>query len=141
MTAGVVTFDPSAFVLRYPNFAAFNTANPGSLQMFFDDATLYLNNTPGSLVTDLTQRAQLLNMATAHIALLSGVLTASGAGSNATQVGRIAAGAEGSVSASFDMGAQPGSAAWWNQTQYGAMFYAATARYRQMRYLPPRCRC
>ena len=30
----------------------------------------------------------------------------------------------------------PGSAQWWQQTKYGAAFWAATSQYRGMRYVP-----
>lgn len=128
---GVVVFDPVAFAARYPQFA---TVSAPVLQGFFDEATLFLNNSPSSLVSDVGQRSALLNLVTAHIGTLSGP------GSSATQVGRVSSASEGSVSASLDMGALPGSAAWWIQTQFGATYWQATAKYRTMRYLPPR-RC
>lgn len=135
---GVVIFDPVAFVQRYPQFA---TVSAPVLQSMFDEATLFLNNTPGSIVRDITERTLLLNLVTAHVATLSGVATAGGAGSTATQVGRVSSAAEGSVSASLDMGATPNSGAYWLQTQYGATYWQATAKYRTMRYIPPRRRC
>lgn len=131
MTCGAVVFDPAAFVRRYPQFAA---VDAGTLQDFFNEAALYCNNTSRSVVKDLGERSVLLGMLTAHIGTLSGVLTPAGQGSTATQVGRVSSAAEGSVSASLDMGAQPGSAAWYLQTQYGAAYRQATAKYRTMRY-------
>jgi hypothetical protein len=142
MTSGVVTFDVAAFVARYPQFAAYNTANPGMLQLFFNEATLLLKNTPTSLVRDLTERAMLLNMITAHLALLAGVLAPGGAGSTAGQVGRVSSATEGTVSATLDMGAVYGKEAWWLQSQYGATYWQMTAKYRTMRVAYPRaCRC
>lgn len=137
MTGGVVIFDPVRFVLRFPQFAA----SVGGLQMFFDEATLLLNNTHTSMVRDLTERAILLNLITAHIATLGGIATPGGAGSTATQVGRVSSASEGSVSASMDMGATHGSSAWWMQTQHGATYWQLTAKYRTMRYITPRRRC
>lgn len=136
--SGVVIFDPVAFVQRYPQFAAISAP---VLQSMFDEATLFLNNTDCSIVRDLTERALLLNLVTAHIATLSGVATAGGSGSTATQVGRVSSASEGSVSASLDMGATPNTGAWWLQTQYGATYWQVTAKYRTMRYIPPRRRC
>lgn len=136
--SGVVTFDPVVFAQRYPQFAAVSAP---VLQSLFDEATLFLNNTPGSIVRDVTERTVLLNLVTAHVGTLSGVAAPAGAGSTATQVGRVSSAAEGSVSASLDMGAVPNTAAWWLQTQYGATYWQATAKYRTMRYLPPRRRC
>lgn len=135
---GVVVFDPVAFAQRYPQFAAVGAP---VLQSFFDEATLFINNTPTSIVRDLPERAVLLNLATAHIGTLSGVLTAAGQGSTATQVGRVSSASEGSVSASLDMGATPNSGAWWLQTQFGATYWQATAKYRTMRYVLARRRC
>lgn len=137
MSSGVVIFDAAAFVQRYPQFA---TVDAALLQMFFDEATLLCNNSPTSRVCDLGERSILLNLVTAHIGTLSGVLTPGGAGSTATQVGRVSSAAEGSVSASLDMGAQPRSAAYWLQTQHGAQYWQLTAKYRTMRYIPPRRR-
>lgn len=133
----VVVFDVAQFVMRYPVFAAYNTANPGGLQYFFDDATLYLNNTDCSPITDLKQRERLLWMITAHLALLGGAAAPGGVGSTATQVGRISEASEGTVKASFDMGTSQGRAAFWNQTQFGAQYWMATARYRGFRYIAP----
>lgn len=135
--SGVVTFDAAAFQARYPQFASVSAT---TLQSMFDEATLMLNNTANSLVVDLGERAILLNMIVAHLGTLSGVATAAGEGSNATQVGRVSSATQGSVSASLDMGAQPANAAWWMQTQYGAQYWTATGKYRRMRYILPR-RC
>lgn len=139
--SGVVIFDAAAFVQRYPQFSAYNAANPAGLQMFFDEATLLLNNTECSKVTDLAQRTVLLYLLTAHIATLSGVLTPAGEGSTASQVGRIADATEGSVSAKLDMGTVRTSAAYFLQTQYGATYWQLTAKYRIFRYRGPALRC
>lgn len=141
MAGGVVIFDAAAFVLRFPQFAAYNTATPAGLQMFFNEATLLLNNTSGSLVQEVTERAILLNLIVAHLAVLGGVVAPGGAGSTAGQVGRVSSATEGSVSASLDMGAVYGSAAWWMQTQYGAQYWAMTAQYRQARFVRARRFC
>lgn len=139
---GVVIFDEARFLMRYPQFAPYATANPGFLQMVFDEVTaLYIKNTPGSIVRDVTTRALLINYIIAHVLQLSGVLTAGGAGSTAGQVGRLSSATEGSVTVSLDM---PGSVsgAWWMQTAYGAAYWAATAQYRTFRYAqaPSTCR-
>lgn len=141
MTPGVVTFDETKFLLRYPQFTAFSEANPGALQLRFDEVTaFYINNTPTSIVRDTTERALLINYAIAHVLQLEGVNTAAGQGSTAGQVGRVSSATEGSVSASLDMGSVPNTAAWWLQTQYGAAYWNATAKYRTVRYArAPRC--
>lgn len=128
---GIVVFDPFAFKVRYP---AFNAVSNPALQGCFDDATLYLSNKDTSPVQCLARRAQLLNMLTAHIATLGGLLSPGG---SAQPVGRVSQASEGSVSASLDyVPATPGSGAWFNQTQYGATFWQATSSLRGMRYLP-----
>lgn len=125
----VVVFDPAAFKARYPEFAAVSDM---LLTQYFNEATLYLCNACGSIVTNITIRAVLLNMLTAHIAYLGGVLSADGL---PRPVGRLSQAAEGSVSASFDW-LQSSSAQWYQQTQYGAAFWQATLPYRTFRYVP-----
>lgn len=122
---GVVTFDPAAFKLRYPEFA---TVGDSLLGMYFDEAGLYLNNTPCSVVQDLARRTTLLYMLTAHIAGLS----------VASLVGRISNATEGSVSVTADMGPVTNSQAWYLQTKYGASYWNATRPYRTARYVPGR---
>lgn len=129
--SGVVVFDSAAFVARYPEFSA---VSGGVLGMYFDEATIYLDNTPSSVVPDLGKRAVYLNMLTAHIAQINGNGKPSGA------VGRVSSAGEGSVSASMAYAAPTGSRAWFDQTPYGAAFWQATRSYRTMRYrAPARC--
>jgi len=128
---GVVTFDPTAFLARYPEFS---TVSEATLQLYFDEATFYLDNTDKSLVSDVAQRAVLLNMITAHIAALNG----SGVNGNGASgmVGRITSASEGSVSVSVDYVAPTnGTQAYFQQTPYGAAYWAASGRFRSMRYI------
>jgi hypothetical protein len=88
-------------------------------------------------------RAALLNMLVAHLAQLNlpaGGGDGSAGGTNAAApsplVGRITNATEGSVSVQTQMDLPLGSAQWFNQTPYGAQFWAATAAYRTMRYVP-----
>ena len=126
MTA--VVFDPAAFKARYPEFAA--VGDP-LLQACFGEAGLYLSNTDNSPVQNVTRRAVLLNMLTAHIAALGGALSSDG---QPRPVGRVSSATEGSVSASMEYLA-PGSSAWFAQTQYGAAFWQATTSLRGFRYI------
>lgn len=126
MTA--VVFDPAAFKARYPEFAA--VGDP-LLQACFGEAGIYLSNTDNSPVQNVTRRAVLLNMLTAHIAALGGALSSDG---QPRPVGRVSSATEGSVSASMEYLA-PGSAAWFAQTQYGAAFWQATTSLRGFRYI------
>jgi len=130
VTTGIVSFVPADFKARYPEFSG---VADSLLQSFFDETMLYLDNSESSRVRDVEIRKPLLWMLTAHIAQLQ-------AGSNGRApsplVGRVASATQGSVSVSVDMpGGTPG-AAWFNQTKYGAQYWAATARFRTMRYLP-----
>jgi hypothetical protein len=102
----------------------------------FGLATLYLNNSYRSVVRDEPTRAQLLNLATAHLtALLNGVNGQPPAGT----VGRISSATQGSVSVQMEFKTDSEAAAFWNQTTWGSAFWAATAVYRTMRYVRP-CR-
>jgi len=126
-----VVFDPAAFKARYPEFAA--VADP-TLAACFDEAGLYLSNTDNSPVQNLTRRATLLNMLTAHVAYIGGLLSADGM---PRPVGRVSQASEGSVSAAFEgVPPTPGSGAWFQQSQYGAAFWQATSNLRGMRYIP-----
>lgn len=124
-----VVFDPIAFKAHYPEFAAVPDA---TLTACFMEAGLYLSNADNSPVQNLTRRATLFNMLTAHVAYLGGLLSADGM---PRPVGRVSQASEGSVSAGFEYLA-PGSAAWFFQTQYGASFWQATTSLRGMRYIP-----
>lgn len=132
MTTGVVEFVTADFLARYPEFTALNTASPALLGLYFGEATLYLNNTTASRVVDIETRTPLLYMLTAHIAAMNGGVN----GQQPSQlVGRIDKATEGTVSVSADMPGATANAAWFLQTKYGAAYWQATARYRQMRVL------
>lgn len=135
---GVVVFDPAAFVKRFPAFAAYNTANPDGLQQFFDEATMYIGNTPASRVCNVERRKLLLWLLTAHLAYLSGVLNAGGLPG---QVGRATNVTEGSVSVGFTVDGISANSAWYLSTPYGAQFWQMTAGSRGFRYFLPRARC
>ena len=123
-----VVFDPTAFKARYPEFAAVPDA---TLTACFMEAGLYLSNADNSPVQNLTRRATLFNMLTAHVAYLGGLLSADGM---PRPVGRLSQAGEGSVSAAFE-GPPPGSAQWFQQSQHGAAFWQATSSLRGFRYL------
>ena len=142
--ATVVAADPNVVVFDYPTWMAcypeFSAVTQPRAQMFFDIACTFCDNTACSPVPAQSPRATYLNMLTAHVAALSGGLTAcgvvAGGGGSAAPVGRIASATEGSVTVSFDSGmtADGPSAAWYTQTPYGAMYWAATAQYRTFQY-------
>ena len=134
--SGVVVFEPAVFIVTYPEFSAVSAA---ALQVNFGLATLILNNSCCSVVSDANVRETLLNVLTAHItALLNGV----NGQPVSDLVGRINSATEGSVSVSAEYAAGLSqSQAWFIQTKYGALFWTLTAQYRTMRYIPPPNRC
>lgn len=133
MTTGVVTFVAADFIARYPEFTALNTSSPNALGLCFGEATLYLDNSTASRVVNVEQRTPLLYMLTAHIAALYFGVNGQ---SPSQKVGRVAGATEGSVSVTLDMGAVTFNAAWFMQTKYGASYWRATAKWRQMRVIP-----
>lgn len=126
----VAVFDYALWAARYPELAP-KVAEPLAAAYFLE-AGLYLDNTDASLVADASVRLLYLNMLVAHIAALNGASPAGAAGA----VGRISSVTQGSVSTSFDYSIPAGSGAWYAQTKYGAAYWAATAQYRTMQYLP-----
>lgn len=132
-----VVFNPVQFKAMFP---AFSGVDGGFLTLCFKQATTYLSNKDCSRVQDLEEREYLLWLLTAHIAQLMGALNPAGAAGGASAVGRTASATEGSVSVSFDFGPVSEREAWYSQTQPGAMYWAATAKYRAFRYHPrPTC--
>lgn len=127
---GVVVFDPTAFKAAYPSFV---TLADTVLQQAFALATLQLNNSCSSRVKDATTRELLLGLLVAHIAALT-------YGENGQPprgiVGHVNHAQEGSVSVGAGVGVMATGQAYYMQTQYGAMYWQATARYRTMRYIP-----
>jgi len=128
---GVVVFEPAIFKAKYPAFA---TVDDTELQNYFDRAELQLNNSCGSRVRNAVLREKLLMLLVAHFAALySGTNGQPPAG----VVGRISSAQEGTVSADVDWGADISpSQAYYLQTQWGAEYWQATARFRQAVYLP-----
>lgn len=133
--SGTVVFNYTAWAAAYPQFSTTVTSS-GQAQGFFNLACLYLDNGACSPVLDATQpggqRETLLYLLTAHIAQLMVGIN----GSPATPlVGRIDSATEGTVTVHAEMPAQI-SAAWANQTQFGATFWALTMSLRTARYVP-----
>ena len=127
-----VVLDTGRFLARFPEFE--NVADE-QLQALFNEATLYLDNTDASLVTNVAAREALFMLLVAHLAQLNfGSKT-----SPATPlVGRVTSVSEGSVSISGDAPALPGTATWYGLTKYGISYWQATAPWRTMHYRPGR---
>ncbi|CAG4889335.1 DUF4054 domain-containing protein [Paraburkholderia gardini] len=128
---GVVIFQYNAWSARYPELAA--SVSQPQAQGYFNEATLYCDNTPCSVIRDLCMRAVLLNMVTAHIAALNAPLNGE---ASSPLVGRISNATEGSVSVGTQLDMPAGSAQWYSQTKYGLAYWQATAQFRSMRYVP-----
>lgn len=133
MSCDVVMFDYSAWIMRYPEFT---TSVPQQLaQQYFFEAQLYCDNTPCSIIQNLMQRSVLLNMMTAHIAALNAPMNGS---PSSSLVGRISSATEGTVSVQTQNDYPAGTVQWYQQTKYGSAFWAATAQFRTMHYVPGR---
>lgn len=131
MTTPPVTFSYANWIAQYPEFG-YVTA--GQAQGYFNQATLLVDNTACSPVQDASQLAILLNMATAHIAAL--FASQNGQGPRGV-VGRISNATQGSVSVQAEYTTPTSDMqAYWNQTPYGAQYYAATLKYRTGFYVP-----
>jgi hypothetical protein len=127
----VAVFSYPYWSAAYPELAA-SVAQPQA-QGYWDQATLYCDNSPQSLIRDLTQRAVLLGMVTAHIAALRAPLNGQ---PSSPLVGRISNATQGSVNVTTQFDQPAGSAQWFAQTKYGAAYWQATVQYRTMRYVP-----
>ena len=136
MGCQAVTFDYNAWVARYPEFAAVQSA---TAQEYFNEAGLYFAN-PNPRVSTTAILSTLLNMVTAHIASLysqSQNDPTPGQPKDAnTPVGRINSATQGSVTIQTQNDYPPGSPQWWQQSKYGASFWAASAQYRTGAYVP-----
>lgn len=127
----VVAFDYVGWSARYPELAVY--ISQATAQAYFNEAQLYCDNTANSPVLDDTvggQRYMFLNMLTAHICALNAPLGQP----SSPLVGRINSATEGSVSVQTENQYPPGSPQWFQQTKYGAAFWAASAMYRTARY-------
>ena len=136
MSSPAITFDPIGFVARYPEFAALTQAQ---LTAYFAEAALYCANDTCNPAFVAGVLGPLLNMLTAHIAWLYAPRTSdlpSPVGAVASPlVGRITTASEGSVSVSTTSDYPPGTPQWFQQTNYGSSYWAATAQFRTMRYV------
>lgn len=119
-----VEFDYAEFTTLYPELnAEYGVANAS-----FDTASLILNNTLDSYVCCGCERERLLYLLCAHILALRN----RGAGN----VGSISNASEGSVSVGFNTGSIGSlGAGWYEQTQYGLLFWMSTAKYRSGFYI------
>lgn len=123
-----VVFNPSDFKSFYPEFSSVPDAK---LNNYFIQAQFFLAN-EDCPVDDEAKRLQLYYLLVAHIATISGALNPGGVPG---AVGRTSSATEGSVSVSLEYNVAAG-AEFFAQSQYGAMFWQATAYLRSFRYIP-----
>ena len=125
-----VTFDYASWAATFPQFAYLSQ---GQAQGYFDLAGQFCRHDGGGPVSSAAIQANLMNLATAHVAQL---FAPTSTGQNPpTIVGRISNASEGSVSVATQYDA-PQAASWWLQTPFGAAWWEATRGYRTMRYVP-----
>ena len=126
----IVVFDPVAFKVAYPEFAAVSDLR--CTTMFTMAAAAILDNTDNSPVMALDYRTQLFYLLVAHLLTLFAV----GADGSERPVGRVDSATEGTVSVGFAYELPQGSAmsAWFNQTKYGALYWMMTAQFRSVKY-------
>lgn len=132
----VVSFSYDQWIATYPEFSTL--VNAAQAQAYFDLATTIHRNDGGGPVNSPDIQLSLLNMLTAHIAAMIGKKSAGTPASPSGIVGRISGATQGSVSvqaAAYSSNVSE-QMAWFIQTQYGAMYWTATAPYRTARYVP-----
>lgn len=136
--AAPVSFDYTAWVARYPEFAAVDRA---VVEGYFAEATLYWRNDGTSPNKTAITQSMFLNMLTAHIAALysqgQGAASPGQPQDPNSGVGRVSQATVGSVSVTTELNLVPTSSglqAWLSQTKYGLGFWAATTAYRKVRY-------
>lgn len=135
----VVVFDP---ILFYQAFPEFSNVPENRLIILFGLAEGLLDNTDCSPVQDIEQRTLLFYLIVAHLLTLLGTTQVDGSGNPlpgsgpSGTIGRTSSATEGTVSVSFSYKeATSTGEAWWQQTQYGAMYWMMTARWRSFRYI------
>lgn len=113
---GGVTLDVEEFKSLYPDV----TATDAVIESYFSVACLLLDNTKHSRVKNPCERKMLLYLLTRHIAAL--------AEREAGLVGSLTSASQGSVSVGVSAFQ---NANWYQQTQWGALYWEATGKYRK----------
>lgn len=125
---GVVEFDVEDFKRTHPGI---KDVDDDILTSLFRNACLLLDNTENSRVQDLNERKLLLYLLILHLYYLNE--------RGGQAVGIMTGASEGNVSASFT---GLNNANWYQQTQWGALYWQATAKYRRgVRYIAPSRNC
>ena len=130
------TFSYATWTALFPEFLSPGGSIPvttGQATQYFTLAEAVVDNTGCGPVCLQNVQDNLLYLATSHIAAIFAI--PAGAAEASTIVGRIKDASEGTVRVSTENDYPPGSAQWWQQTKYGAMFWAATSSYRSFQYV------
>ena len=129
-----VVFVTADFIAAYPEFTGLS--DPRAQSMFQIAQQSLLDNSDNSPVMDVTYRTQLFWMLVAHLLTIFKITPTTGQGNNRPP-GRISTATEGTVTSGFEYNMPQGSAmaAWYLQTEYGAMYWTATARFRSAIYV------
>lgn len=142
----IVTFtsatDYPAWQAAYPELAYIPYAVVNN--WFTVAGTLYLRNDGSAPISTYAAQQLLLWMLTAHLLALFGPQPTTGLPPGATPanptggiVGRISTATEGSVTVTAEYAAATSqSAAFYQQTRYGAAYWDAIKSYRTFRYIP-----
>lgn len=131
-----VVFNPTTWLAEFPELA--NRVSPQLAQSYFNRATFIHANDGTGVTSDPAKQLNLLNLLTAHIAHLNAPHTDGEPAS--PLVGRISSATQGSVTVQADNQYPVGTAQWFQQTKYGAEYWAATAINRTFRYARGRTR-
>lgn len=134
--AFVVKFDYDRFTSAFPQFSG---TDSDALERMWITAGLIFRNDATSPEQDLDTRAYLLALLTAHIATLFAGPGGPGMGGygGSGMVGRINSKSVNGVSVSSEgFPGVTGTQSWYLMTQFGALFWKATAAYRTFHYVP-----
>lgn len=128
-------FNYTTWITLFPELSGVSSAQA---TLYFGLATGFVRNDGRGPICDPNIQAELLNLITAHIAKIFSQQTngtpTTGGTETASLVGRISGATEGSVSVQTEYPGQSPSAAWWDQTTYGAMAWVLMKPYRTFRY-------
>lgn len=127
----IVNFDYSAWAAAFPMFC--NLTSDQVQTAVLPLAETYCRNDGSGPVNNSGLQTALLNLMVAHIAQLMFGVNGEPA---SPLVGRVSSAAEGSINVTVDMPEGVPQAAWYNQTQFGAMYWQMMSPYRTMRYIP-----
>lgn len=99
------------------------------ISVYFDWACVFINNSESGLISVCGgMRKRIIYLMMAHL------LTLNAPGKDGSTVGRVSSASQGSVSVALDFPTTANNA-WWVQTQYGAMVWELTRRYRSFRWI------